>query len=473
MSSTASVEPPAALDAAGALPNLEALQAPVRQGHTRPRAWRVGQLRRLDALLKEHESDILGALAADLGKPPVEAYFEVVAVRQELRLAQRQLGHWMAPRRVPVPLAQKPGRAELIAEPLGCVLIIGPWNYPFSLTLQPLVSALAAGNTAVLKPSEHAPSTSALIARLVGQHLDPDVVAVVQGDGAVAQRLLQEPFDHIFFTGGGRVGRLVMEAAARHLTPVTLELGGKSPAIVLTDADLAVSARRIAWGKALNAGQTCIAPDYLLVEEPVRQELIDRLSEAFRRSFGDEPLASSDLARIVNQAQFDRLHGLLEGARQRGQVLFGGQTDPGTLRIAPTLLAVSGFEDPLMDDELFGPLLPVLSIPSLEEAITTIRSRPRPLALYLFSRSHRAMQRVLAGTSSGGVCHNDVVMQVGVPDLPFGGVGASGMGLYHGRSGFDTFSHLRSVLHRPFRFDLHFRYPPYGDRLALIKRLLG
>ncbi|WP_399242477.1 aldehyde dehydrogenase family protein [Synechococcus sp. CS-1327] len=453
--------------------SLEALRESVRSGRSAPLAWRLQQLERIDNLLSENETAILDALAADLGKPPVEAYFEVVAVRQELRLAQRQLKSWMAPRPVVVPLSQRPGQAQLIAEPLGCVLIIGPWNYPFSLTLQPLVSALAAGNTAVLKPSEQAPRTSALIAELVERHLDPAVVAVVEGDGDTARMLLEQPFDHIFFTGGGRVGRLVMEAAARHLTPVTLELGGKSPAVVLADADLAVTARRIAWGKGLNAGQTCIAPDHLLVEEAVRPALVAALQAEFLRAYGPDPLRSADLARIINRAQFDRLSALLEGARRRGQVIAGGQSDSTSLRIAPTLLAVEEPDDPLMNDELFGPLLPVLSVGSLQEAMRRINLGPKPLALYLFSRSRAAQQAILAGTSSGGVCFNDVVMQVGVPELPFGGVGGSGMGTYHGKAGFDTFSHQRSVFRRPFWLDLPFRYPPYGDRLGLVKRLLG
>ena len=455
------------------LPAIESMREPVRTGRTAPLAWRLQQLERIETLLGASEAAVLEALAADLGKPPVEAYFELVAVKQELKLTQRQLRSWMAPRPVDVPLAQRPGRAQLIAEPLGCVLIIGPWNYPFSLALQPLVSALAAGNTAVLKPSEQAPRTSALIATLAERYLDPAVVAVVEGDADTARELLEQPFDHIFFTGGGRVGRLVMAAAARQLTPVTLELGGKSPAVVLADADLAVTARRIAWGKGLNAGQTCIAPDHLLVEEAVRPALIQALCAQFLQSYGPDPLQSADLARIVNRTQFDRLSALLERARQRGQILFGGQSDATSLRIAPTLLAVEEADDPLMAGELFGPLLPVLSIGSLEEAIRRIRSGPKPLALYLFSRSRSAQQAVLAGTSSGGVCFNDVVMQVGVPDLPFGGVGASGMGTYHGKAGFDTFSHLRSVLRRPFWLDLPFRYPPYGDRLGLVKRLLG
>ncbi len=449
------------------------LRAPVDRGETRARPWRLKRLASLERVCSDHEDAVLAALAEDLGKPPVEAFYELVAVRQEIRLARRRLRQWMAPRPVAVPLPFQPGRAWVQPEPLGCVLIIGPWNYPFHLCLKPLVSALAAGNTAVLKPSEHAPATAALVAELVERHLGPDTVRVFQGDGQVAADLLEERFDHIFFTGGERVGRLVMAAAARQLTPVTLELGGKSPAVVLADADLAVTARRLVWGKGLNAGQTCIAPDHLLVEAGVRGALVEQLGRELERCYGPDPLRSPDLGSIVNPAQFERLAALLEGARGRGQILWGGQLDPDRRRLAPTLIAVEDPTDPLMAEELFGPLLPILTVPDLEGAIRLIRSRPKPLALYLFSRRQAAAEQLLTATSSGGVCVNDVVMQAGVPELPFGGVGASGIGAYHGRAGFDTFSHQRSVFQRPFWLDLPVRYAPYGDRLALVRRLLG
>ncbi len=442
-------------------------------GTTRPLQWRLEQLDRLDAALSAHSDAVLEALAKDLGKPDVEAYFEVVAVRQEISLCRRQLRRWIAPKKVSVPLSQRPGRAEVIAEPLGCVLIIGPWNYPFHLAIQPLVSALAAGNTAILKPSEHAPATAQLISSLIREAFPPEIVQVVQGDGSTAQALLAERFDHIFFTGGERIGKLVMAAAAQHLTPVTLELGGKSPAVVLSDADLEVTSRRLVWGKCLNAGQTCIAPDYLLVESSARASLIQALGERLTACFGEEPLDSSDLASIVNDAQYARLSALLEQARERGQVLLGGTCDPERRRIAPTVIQVNDREDPLMQEELFGPLLPILEVDGLEQAIEWINQRPKPLALYLFSSSQQSQETVLNNTSSGGVCFNDVVMQVGVPELPFGGVGASGMGAYHGKAGFDTFSHQRSVLRRPFALDLPFRYPPYAGRLPLMRRLLG
>ncbi|HYP03363.1 MAG TPA: aldehyde dehydrogenase family protein [Cyanobium sp.] len=453
---------------------LDAMREPVLRGDTRPLAWRLEQLNRLEHLLSEGTSHILEALAADLGKPELEGLFELVAVRQELRFTRRHLRGWMRPRPVPLPLWALPGRAARRAEPLGCVLILGPWNYPFQLCLHPLVSALAAGNTAVLKPSELAPKTAQLIANLVPRHFPPEVVQVVTGDGAVAARLLEERFDHIFFTGGGRVGRLVMTAAARHLTPVTLELGGKSPAIVLADADVATTARRLVWGKGLNAGQTCVAPDHLLVAPSVREPLLAAMAGEILRLYGADPLVSPDLGRIVNDAQFRRLDGLLAGAHDRGQVLLGGRSNAALRRIEPTVLAVERPEDdPLMQEELFGPLLPMITVANLETALDRVRLGPSPLALYLFGGDHAARERLLTSTRSGGVCFNDVVMQAGVTTLPFGGVGESGMGTYHGEAGFLTFSHRRSVLSRSTRLDPSFRYPPYAGKRGLIERFLG
>jgi aldehyde dehydrogenase (NAD+) len=454
--------------------DLERLREPVIRGLTRPRAWRLQQLGRLEALVAESRPALREALAADLGRPPAEAEFELVLVRQELRLARQRLRAWMRPQRVGLPFWAWPARATVQADPLGCVLIIGPWNYPFQLCLTPLVSALAAGNTAVLKPSELAPATASLIAAGVRRHFPPSTVQVVCGDGAVAAGLLEQGFDHVFFTGSGRVGRLVMAAAARHLTPVTLELGGKSPAIALADADVAVTARRLIWGKTLNAGQTCVAPDHLLVVPTLRQPLLAAMAEEIHRFHGNDPLTSADLGRIVNRAHFDRLVALVESARQEGRVLLGGRSDPEGLRIEPTVLAVHDPQrDPLMQEELFGPLLPVLEVNDLEEALARIRGAATPLALYLFSRSPRAAQRLLAASQSGSVAINEVVVQAGLPGLPFGGMGESGMGRAHGEAGFQAFSHRRSVLRRPFLPDLPLRYPPYAGKLGWLERLLG
>ncbi len=452
---------------------LEQMRDRVNCGETRSLNWRLEQLKRLRALVMNHEHEVLEALKQDLGKPPTEAYFEIVALLQELKLTETNLRRWMRPRSVSVPLAQQPGQASVIQEPLGCVLIIGPWNYPFSLTLQPLISALAAGNTAVLKPSEHAPAVADLIERLIAVHLDDEVVNVQQGDGGVAAGLVAMPFDHIFFTGGGAVGSRVLAGAAPNLTPVTLELGGKSPAIVLNGADLNVTARRLIWGKGLNAGQTCIAPDHLMVEPGLRAPLLRAMASARQEMYGDDPVRSGELARIINDHQFKRLERLLETARSDDRILLGGEISPDERRIAPTMIRVDDRNDPLMQEEVFGPLLPVLAMNDLTGSLREIRRGPKPLALYLFGGTSMQQQQVLETTSSGGVCLNDVVMQVGVPDLPFGGVGSSGMGRYHGKSGFDTFSHQKAVLKRPFRFDFKLRYPPYKLDLKLLRRLAG
>jgi len=454
-------------------PAIAVMRQAVNAGETRSLAWRLEQLERIEQLLHTYENAAVEALASDLGKPPLEANFELLSIRQELRFTRSRLRRWLAPRPLSVELPMRPAKAFQVAEPLGCVLIIGPWNYPLQLCLRPLVSALAAGNTAVLKPSEHAPATARLIETAITESFPAEVVQVVNGDGSVAARLLEERFDHIFFTGGSRVGRLVMKAAAPHLTPVTLELGGKSPAIVLADADLEVTARRLAWGRCLNAGQTCVAPDHVLVEAPVRDALVTALIAALDQLYGPDALNSPDLGRIVNSTQYQRLSTLLEGAQKQDQLLHGGRCAPERQRIEPTLLAVNSANDPLMQEELFGPLLPIQAVADLEEAIIEVRRRPKPLALYLFSQDKRSQKRVLEQTSSGGVCFNDVVLQAGSSQLPFGGVGESGMGRCHGETGFLTFSNCRTVMRRPFWLDLPLRYPPYKGKLKLMKRLLG
>jgi aldehyde dehydrogenase (NAD+) len=420
------------------------------------------------------ESALLEALNQDLGKPPLEAYVEWAGVQEELRHTRRHLKRWMAGQSIRLPLWTWPARAKVHPEPLGCVLILGPWNYPFQLCLQPLVSALAAGNTAVLKPSELAPHTANLIAQLLQDTFPANTVQVVQGDGQVGAQLLEQRFDHIFFTGGARVARLIMAAAAEHLTPLTLELGGKSPAIVLDDAPLATTARRLVWGKGLNAGQTCVAPDHLLVVPEILDPLVGAMAREIGQLYGPDPLASPDLAQLVSLRHFDHLVDLLSAAQERGQVLLGGRHDRGQRRIEPTLLKVDDPDhDPLMQEELFGPLLPILTVPDLEGAIRRVQGGPKPLALYLFGQRSKDRENLRSRTSSGSLAFNDVVLQVASPQLPFGGVGESGMGAYHGHTGFLTFSHQRSVLERGFWPDPPFRYPPYANKLPILKRLLG
>lgn len=437
---------------------------------TKPCAFRRERLKALGAWIEAHEDDILSALKADLGKSGFEGYLtEVAMVKQELRDALHSLRRWMKPGRARTALGQLPGRCKIISEPFGVALIMSPWNYPFQLTVAPLIGAICAGNCAVVKPSAYSAATSALLARMVREVFDPGHVAVVEGGRAENAGLLEQAFDFIFFTGSPSVGRLVMEKAAAHLTPVSLELGGKSPVIVDETADIALTARRLAWGKYLNAGQTCVAPDYVLVSRSVEQRLVEALIAEIRAMYTSAPLHNPDLPKIINQRHFERLVSLLGS----GVIAHGGQIDPAARRIAPTLLTDVSWDSPVMQEEIFGPILPILPYQSLDEAIARIRSRPKPLALYLFTRDKAAEQRVLGEVSFGGGCVNDAVMHLATPHMPFGGVGESGMGGYHGRYSFDTFSHKKSVLRRFAKPDIALRYAPYTDKkLRLLKRLM-
>jgi aldehyde dehydrogenase (NAD+) len=429
-------------------------------------AWRRRQLEAMRRMLTEHEAHWLAALAADLGKPGIEAWLtELRHVTNEIDHILGHLDRWMTPEKVPVRAVLRPARATIVPEPLGVALVIAPWNYPLHLLLLPMAYALAAGNAVVAKPSELAPQTAGALTRLVPRYLDPEAVAIVEGDAPVVTALLRQRWDHIFYTGNGRVGRIVMEAASHHLTPVTLELGGKSPAIVDRGANLEVAARRIVWGKFVNAGQTCIAPDHVLVDRSVEAPLVEAMGRAIRAFYGDDPARSPDFARIVNERHFDRLLGLLDhgfGGGGEGRIAFGGRADRATRYIEPTLLTGVSWSDPVMAEEIFGPILPVLAVDDLDAAIETVNAHDKPLALYVFSEDRAVIDRVVAETSSGGVCANGTLLQLAVTDLPFGGVGESGIGAYHGRAGFDTFSHRKAVLARGTRPDPPVIYPPYS-----------
>lgn len=438
----------------------ERLRATFRSGRSRPLAWRHGQLQALVSMLRQGSQALTQAMHEDLGKPAVEAWLtDVAAVRKDVEVAEDHIDRWAAPRRVPVPWALQPAKAEVVPEPLGVALIIGPWNYPVRCLALPLAAALAAGNTVALKPSELAPATSSALARLVGEYLDPEAVTVVEGGPQVAQGLLGQRWDHIFFTGGGRVGRLVMQAAAAHLTPVTLELGGKNPALVTDQADIAAAARRIVWGRFLNAGQTCAAPDFVLVDEHAKERLVEALARRVREFYGAGPAHSADFGRVVNEAHVDRLMALL--GRTAGKVVTGGEVDRAHRYLAPTIVSDVAWDDALMEDEIFGPVLPVVSYRALAEALEELAGRDKPLALYVYTNNKAQADEVIAGTSSGTVCVNHNAVQLAVPGLPFGGVGASGMGAYNGRTGFDTFSHLKGVLRKPARGEVALMYPPY------------
>jgi len=445
---------------------VERLRASFDAGRTRPLAWRREQLERLLALLDDHGEALVEALQADLRKPELEAWAaDVGSVRSEAKRALKNLKRWTKPERVGgMPLL---GRSYVYREPLGVVLVIAPWNYPVQLLLSPLVGAIAAGNAVVLKPSEVTAHTSAVLARHIPDYLDTEAVAVVEGGVEETTALLGERFDHVFYTGNGHVGRIVMEAAAKHLTPVTLELGGKSPCIVDDDVDVDVTARRIAWGKFMNAGQTCIAPDYLLVHENKESELVEALDRTIREFYGDDPKTTPDYARVVNGRHHERLTRLLKD----GDVVVGGQTDESQNYVAPTLLRNVSTDSDLMREEIFGPVLPILKVKDVPEAIRFVNEREKPLALYVFSNDERVQEDVLERTSSGGACVNGTIMQLANPKLPFGGVGPSGMGAYHGRHSFETFSHRKSVLRRKLKRDPKMMYPPYGSlKTRLAKR---
>lgn len=446
---------------------VAALRSTFATGRTRPVEWRRAQLRALDAMMTENEVRIADALERDLDRRPFEAWFaDTASTAGEARYAAKNVGKWMRRRYRLLELAQLPGLGWIEYEPYGTVLVIGAWNYPFYLTLGPAVGAIAAGNTVVLKPSEVAPASADLMADLVPRYLDRDAIAVVEGDGAVSQELIAQGFDRVFFTGGTEIGRKVYEGAAPHLTPVTLELGGKSPVIVAADADIDVAAKRIAWIKLMNSGQTCVAPDYVLADATIRDDLVAKIGDAVA-AFE----AGQTGKRIVNQRQFDRLTGYLSATK--GRVALGGGSDAAQLRIQPTVIVDPDPAEPAMQGEIFGPILPVMTVRSLEEAIGFVNSRPKPLAAYLFTSSRQVRERVIREVSAGGMLVNHLGFQVTTAKLPFGGVGSSGMGAYHGRFGFEEFSHRKTVMTKPTRPDVSAMiYPPYTEKAWKLARRL-
>jgi aldehyde dehydrogenase (NAD+) len=436
-------------------------------GQTRSIEFRLAQLRKLQAAVIAHQDQIIAAVQKDLGRAPYEAYFELNML-EELKFALKHLRKWVKPQRVAAAITVFPASAWVQPQPLGVVLIISPWNYPFQSALSPLVGAIAAGNCVVIKPSEHSAHTSAVMSKLIAEVFNPSYIAVVEGDVTVGQRLLVEKFDHIFFTGSTNVGRLVMQAAAQSLTPVTLELGGKSPCIVDRSVPIELAAKRIAWGKFINAGQTCVAPDYLLVDRVIKDQFVAALLKAIQELYGDDPAKSPDYGRVINRFHLDRLTTLLVDQK----ILVGGQADQSDRYLAPTVVDEVEWDNSLMTAEIFGPILPVLTYDSLDEVIAKINERPKPLALYIFATDRAIQNKIIESTSSGSVVINEVIMQANLPGLPFGGVGASGMGKYHGRASFDTFSHARSYLKRSTLIDIDVRSAPYtAAKLRLIKWL--
>lgn len=446
----------------------EAMKAYFESGATLDVAKRKATLRKLKATLKEWEPRLMEAIMLDLGKSRFEAYeTEIGIVQAEISHTLKHLSRWAKAKRVSTPLAHFPSSSRILKQPKGLVLVMSPWNYPIQLALVPLAAAISAGCCVLLKPSRYSVNVSRVLCEMFDSSFDSRLIKVVEGGHQANSELLELRWDHIFFTGSPNVGKVVMEAASRHLTPVTLELGGKSPVIIDGSMDMALAARRLAWGKFLNAGQTCVAPDYLLIDERCREEFKKEFEKATRKMYPGL-LESPDLGRIINEKHFNRLKGLLEGQR----VVFGGQCDDKLLRIAPTLLEDTDPDSPIMQEEIFGPILPMLTYRSFDEAISFIRGREKPLALYIFSKDRRHINAVQQTLTYGGGCVNDTVVHLSNPSMPFGGVGSSGMGSYHAKQGFDTFTHEKSVLRKALWLDIPVRYAPYDDRLTRLLRLL-
>lgn len=440
-------------------------------GYTRDVSFRIEQLDKLSEAIKRHESSIIEALYSDLGKNEFEAYStEIGYTLQSIRYLRKNVKKWAKARKVKTPFYHVFTKSSIHKEPYGTVLIVGPFNYPFQLLIEPLIGAIAAGNSVVLKPSENTPNVATVVRKLIEETFENTYVSVIEGEKETTSALIHAPFDYIFFTGSVPVGRIVMEAAAKNLVPVTLELGGKSPVIVDQSANIAVAAKRIVWGKLLNTGQTCIAPDYVLAHESIKEELIQQMKAAIISFYGDDASQSADYGRIVNKRQFDRLASILEGDREN--IVYGGKVNREKLYIEPTLLESASWNDVAMQDEIFGPILPVLSYGELEEAIQTINAHPKPLALYLFTEQDGVKREVIERVSFGGGCINDTIIHAANHHLPFGGVGNAGIGAYHGKHSFDLFSHSKSVMAKSTKVDLTTLFPPYGNKVKLIRKVL-
>lgn len=429
--------------------------------------FRIENLKKLRSMVLKYEDEITAALFQDLKKSPEEAYLtEVSIVLQEIKHHLKNIKKWAKPEKIKTPLHLKPSRSRLFYEPLGLSLIIAPWNYPFQLLINPLIGAISSGCCAVLKPSPDTPATAHLIDNMIAETFPEGYITVAQGGKAANQLLLAKPFDFIFFTGSSRVGKIVMEAAAKHLTPVVLELGGKSPCLIDKDANLNIAAKRIAWGKTINAGQTCIAPDYLLVHESIKDELINKIGNQITILYGDDPQKSKYYPRIVSQNAAERLQGLLE----HGTIKFGGETNIREKYVAPTILDDVDLHSPVMQEEIFGPLLPVIPFKELDMAINFIKEREKPLAFYYFGKDAKT-KKILENTSSGGACINDTILHIANHHMPFGGVGYSGIGKYHGKHSFLSFSNSRAVIYTPTWIDLPFKYPPFKN-LKFLKKFI-
>lgn len=431
--------------------------------------FRIEKLKLLKKIIVDNENEINKALHKDLNKSPFESYeTEIGLVLTELDYVIKNLPKWAKRKKVKTPLTNFLSKSYIYSEPLGVVLIMSPWNYPFQLTIDPLIGAIAAGNCAVLKTSSYSKNTSSIIHKLISENFDESFIAVLEGGREINQAVLEEKFDYILFTGSVRVGKIVMEAASKNLTPVTLELGGKSPCIVDDTCDIDLSAKRIIWGKLINAGQTCVAPDYILVDKSVKNKLIEKMEYYIIDFFGKDPLSNPEYPKIINSKHFNRILNLIDSDK----VIFGGDYNEDTRKISPTILDKVSINDNIMKEEIFGPLLPIIGYKNIDDIISLINSKPKPLALYLFSNDKTVQKKILDNISFGGGCINDTLIHFATSHMPFGGVGESGMGSYHGKASFDTFSHKKSIVKKSNLIDISLRYPPYKDNLKLLKKIL-
>ncbi|GMH10389.1 hypothetical protein Nepgr_012230 [Nepenthes gracilis] len=453
---------------------VEELRGRFNLGRTKSYEWRVTQLKGISKMIDEREKEILEALQKDLSKPEIEAFLtEINLLSSSCKLAIKELKHWMMPKKVKTPLLTFPSSAEIVSEPLGVVLIISAWNFPLLLSLDPVIGAIAAGNAVVLKPSELAPATSSLLSNLLPKYVDNAAIRVIEGGVSEASALLVQKWDKILYTGGRQVGKIVMAAATEHLTPVVLELGGKCPTVVDSNVDLRVTARRIITGKwACNNGQACIGVDYIITTKDFAPKLIDALRREIEKFFGKDPIVSKDTSRIVNLSHFTRLTKLLNEDGISSKIVLGGQTDENNLKIAPTILLDVPEDSLLMTEEIFGPLLPIITVQRLEDCFNLIKSKPKPLAAYLFTKDRQLKKKFIDNVSAGGMLINDTALHFTVPTLPFGGVEESGMGSYHGKFSFEAFSHKKAVFHRFFLGDQSIRYPPYTPTKTKILKTL-
>tara|TARA_Y100000589_G_scaffold7954_1_gene6773 strand:- start:223 stop:1614 length:1392 start_codon:yes stop_codon:yes gene_type:complete len=448
--------------------NFRLLKEKVTSGETRNFNWRIEQLSKIDNLLNKYNSEIINSLNLDLGKSKIEALSEVLLIKEEISLVKKKLRFWMRPKMINTPIYLLPISAKVIYEPIGCVLVLGPYNYPLLYILKPLVNIFSAGNTAVIKPSEKCPHTSNLLIKLIDKYFPQDTLIAYEGDYKEAEKLTSENFDHIFFTGSSKTGKLIMKIAAKNLTPVTLELSGTNPVVILENTNIKVAAKRIIWGKFFNSGQSCMAPNHLFIEKNIEEKFIKELKKTIEEFYGKDPIKSENLSRL-EEKQFFRTIGILKKNKYKKQIIFGGDFDKKLLKISPTLLKVNSEKDLLIKNELFSPLLPIITIDNYQDALYKIKKTPKPLAIYIFGGNRKIYQNFSQTTSSGSICINDVMLPVLVPNLPFGGVGKSGIGKFHGEEGFKNFSNLKSITRKDYFLDINLRYPPYENVLKFLK----